>query len=480
MPVGAKGFIGIKKETTWGSRVVGDNDVYLPFTTENITPDIEELISAAQRGVVDEPVSYQGAKKSEGDVVVEVHPESIGWLLRSAVSVGAAPVAAASSQTQIEGCEDAWNESVDGGVVSSIDTDDYKHGSASVKLTVSADVGAGDLLATEIIEGTPLDMTDATHIVLWVKCSVDTNLGDLQFHLDDTAECATPLETIDIDALTAGTWKECTLTIDTPAALGAVVSLGMKYTVDLGECIIHIDRVRMQTTTAAASALTHVFTPSHTDFHADTPLYPVTMEVYRDQGASFEYLGAVINKFNLKFGTTDKILKATCSIIAKEEGTVVKTVNTLETTNPFVWSDAVIKIGGAADNDFENFSFTLDNKCEGKHSCNNAATIRKIRRNGYRTMDVSFTVEFIDRTEYDKFIAGTEQAFEVKWSGVDCEAGYPYSLTLNMPKVRYLTYPINVGGEGAMSVNVTGKCKYSVADGYAALFTLVNLEATYE
>ena len=51
MPIGNKGFIGVKKETTWGSKVSGANDFYLPFISESLIANIEEVLSAAQRGV---------------------------------------------------------------------------------------------------------------------------------------------------------------------------------------------------------------------------------------------------------------------------------------------------------------------------------------------------------------------------------------------------------------------------------------------
>ncbi|GAI73870.1 unnamed protein product, partial [marine sediment metagenome] len=84
MPVGNKGFIGIKKETTWGEKVVGDNEFYLPFASETLIANIEEILSAAQRGVPDEPKSYQGERAFAGDVLIEVHPASLGAILRSA------------------------------------------------------------------------------------------------------------------------------------------------------------------------------------------------------------------------------------------------------------------------------------------------------------------------------------------------------------------------------------------------------------
>jgi len=483
MPQGERGHIGIKKETTWGERVVGDNDFFLPFLSETLTALPEELLSAAQRGVLDEPKSYQGAWDFSGNVVLEVHPTSIGHILRSALGAPAAASAPTTSETVIEDCEDAWNELVDGGVLSGIDATDKKKGSASVKLQVSVDVGAGDILATESMAST--DMTGATHFKLWIKCSVDTALGGLQFLADESVNCGSPLELIDIPALTAGVFTEVTLAIATPAALGAVISIGLKYVTDLGECIIHLDDIRMVTTTAAASAKQHIFTPMQLaaeEFHADCPLFPYTFEVYRDQGDAFQFLGGVVNSMALNFSTTDKILKATCGIIAKNLDSVAATGLSLEATKPFVWENAIIKIGGSQNNNLESFGLTWNNNCIAKYFLNYSNIPGKIIRNGYRTIPVNFVIDFTDRTEFDYFIAGTERAFQIQFIGAACEAGPPafyYTLTIDLPLVRYLAFPINIGGPGRLTCAVTGKAKYDAA-GWALRATLINLKDTAE
>lgn len=141
----------------------------------------------------------------------------------------------------IEDCEDAWNEYVDPDVTSDIDTTDKKVGSASVKLTVADTASGGDILATEAI--TSLNMSDAWQVALWIKCSVDVSAGYLQLLLDDTANCASPLETLNIPALTANTWTRVALPLANPSALTAVISIGIKQVADIGACTIWLDDI---------------------------------------------------------------------------------------------------------------------------------------------------------------------------------------------------------------------------------------------
>jgi hypothetical protein len=478
MSQGNRGHIGLKKETTWGTEQVAD--VFLPFVSETITPEIEDLMSAAQRGIVDEPPSHQGEKKFGGGIVLEVHPASFGHILRSVLGAPAAAVAAGTAELTLEDCEDAWVG--DGGVISSIDPSDKKKGGASVKLQVSADVAGDDILASEAVFS--IDMTDDTHIKFWIKSSVDCDAGDLVIRVSENAAGAsTPeaYEDMNVPSLSAGVWTECTVAIADASDLAAVISVAIIMHTDKGECTIRIDDLRRIVTSAAASTKDHVFTPVQADFSALCALPPYTFEVYRDQtdNKAWQYKGGVVNTLALNFGTGNKILKATAVIIAKEEAEIDKESVALETTDPFKWNQAAIKIATVDHDYLEDFTLNINNQLVGVFSLNESSYIRKVIRNASRTFDFSFTTDFVDKTEYNKFMAGTEQAFQIVFTGAECETGYYYKLQIDIPAMRYTAYPINIGGPGRITVGVTGKAKYSVSDGYAVKMTLSNLEASY-
>lgn len=144
----------------------------------------------------------------------------------------------------IEDCEDVWDETVDADIVVSLEGTDKKVGSYANKFTIAAAASAGDM-ATEAITST--DLSGFTKVYVWIKSTVNTSEGDLQLLLDDTASCASPLETLDIPALTANTWLRAELTLDDPSLLTAIISVGLKYTVDIGACVILLDDVRTGT-----------------------------------------------------------------------------------------------------------------------------------------------------------------------------------------------------------------------------------------
>lgn len=492
MPQGSRGYIGYKKETNWGVDPSGAPTAFFPFISENLTPKIPDLMSAAQRGILDEPKSYQGEKSFGGDLVVEAHPVSIGHILRSALGAPAGEVLAGSTVTLLCDCETKWTGNA--GVISSLDAADKKKGSYSVKLQVTEGLDDPAVLGSFVVTK---NMIGATSIKFWIKCSKITAGGDLVLRVSENALGAdTPeaYEDMDVPILAADVWKECTVTITEASDLGAVISVALLMVTDLDEFEVRLDDIRFLIEDQGSASWTHVFTPMQTkaeEFAAgaqDCPLWPYTLDIFRDEGLPFALLGAVVNTLTLSFSTTDKILKAACGIIAKNMAVGTAGAPGLEATKPFVWENATIKVGGGppasgAMNDLESFSVTWDNKCVPKYFLNNTAIPGKIIRDGFREIPVSFVIDFVNRTEYDYFLLGTERSFQIKFVGAQCEAGPPkiyYTLQIDLPLVRYETYPLGIAGPGRQTVAVTGKAKYSsnVAFACSLLASLTNLART--
>jgi len=152
-----------------------------------------------------------------------------------------------TKKTVIEDCEDAWNESTAANVTSSVDSVVKKTGTNSVKLAVGSAVAAGTILATEVIAST--DIRRKSHIHLWIRSTVNASSGDLQLLLDDTANCASPVYTLNVPALTANVWKRVSIPIPviseatTGAPTQALISIGLKMVTDLGAFDVNIDDI---------------------------------------------------------------------------------------------------------------------------------------------------------------------------------------------------------------------------------------------
>lgn len=151
---------------------------------------------------------------------------------------------AKSIATLLENCEDAWNEGSITGVTATADNTSgyFQVGSNSAKFAVAANAAAG-ILGYETIS--VANITSATHVRLWARSSVAVAAGGLQLLLDDTALCASPLETIDLPAIptTFGT-EPLFVALANPASDLSLVSIGIKQPTDLGAFNLWIDDVQ--------------------------------------------------------------------------------------------------------------------------------------------------------------------------------------------------------------------------------------------
>jgi hypothetical protein len=140
----------------------------------------------------------------------------------------------------IEDCEDAWTPgSIE--VNPSANAIDFVVGSASAQFICTADLTAGALIGVEAI--TSLDLSSYTYVSLWIKSNVALDAGDLQLLLDDTALCASPIESINIPAVSADIWTKVYLEMATPSSCTAIISVGLKQIVDKGAFTVKLDQV---------------------------------------------------------------------------------------------------------------------------------------------------------------------------------------------------------------------------------------------
>lgn len=139
-------------------------------------------------------------------------------------------------------CDTTWSESVDSDVTVTIDTQMMREGSGCVKMVVAAGASAGDVLATASIPS--VDISGCTEVELWVYSTVALAAADLQLLLDDTASCASALESLDIPATTAKVWTRHIISLANPASDTAIISLGAKMVVDKGAFTLYVDFIK--------------------------------------------------------------------------------------------------------------------------------------------------------------------------------------------------------------------------------------------
>ena len=142
--------------------------------------------------------------------------------------------------TSIHRCDAAFDEQVDSDFTVSLDSKDKKQG-ASNKFVIAVGASAGDI-ATDSI--TSLDISRYDYLEGWIKSTVATSAGNLKILLDDTANCASPLETLSVPALSADTWTYVRIQLSTPELDTSIISVGLEYDSDLGACTVWLDDIR--------------------------------------------------------------------------------------------------------------------------------------------------------------------------------------------------------------------------------------------
>jgi len=133
----------------------------------------------------------------------------------------------------------AWTPKTN--VTASVEQDDKKISTGCAKLVI-ADAFTTGIAATK--DFTAINITGFTIVQFWIKSTVALTAGQVQLVLDNTAACATPLESLDIPALAANLWTRVNLTFATPANLTAVISVGINVVTDLGACTIYVSDIR--------------------------------------------------------------------------------------------------------------------------------------------------------------------------------------------------------------------------------------------
>ena len=144
------------------------------------------------------------------------------------------------SSTRIHAADATFAEKTDSDFTQSLDTQDKKQGNQALKLVIAVGASAGDFVTASI---SSKDLSRYDTVEMWVKSTVATSSGNLKLLLDDTASCASPIETLSLPALTADTWTFVRMSLSTPELDTAIISVGLEYDSDLGACTVWVDDI---------------------------------------------------------------------------------------------------------------------------------------------------------------------------------------------------------------------------------------------
>ena len=158
---------------------------------------------------------------------------------RSSIELKGSVIANGVADKTLSNAESAWTALSN--VTSTADGTDKKEGSFSADLSINSTATTG-LIAYEDLSAT-VDLSSVDSIQLWVKSSVAMDANDLQLSLDDTANCGSTLEDINLPVLVANTWKLATVAISDNSDMTAIKCVALTVAVDNGAQVVNLAEI---------------------------------------------------------------------------------------------------------------------------------------------------------------------------------------------------------------------------------------------
>ena len=150
------------------------------------------------------------------------------------------------SFTRIHDCNSVWATNVNSTMPASVDTQDKKQGTGSLKLvTTSAD--AGDIAGTTFASK---NISKYDYLECWVKSTVATSAGNLKIHLHSAAITEViansgSLEALSIPALAADTWTYVRIPLANPETDTEIIAIALEHDYNLDDCQIRLDDIKV-------------------------------------------------------------------------------------------------------------------------------------------------------------------------------------------------------------------------------------------
>ena len=232
--------------------------------------------------------------------------------------------------------------------------------------------------------------------------------------------------------------------------------------------------------TLVGSVYTHSFVPRQSDWGIMAAVPPMTIEIYRtvDVGSSFLYYDLCCDGLTLEVAN-GAFYKATMGIVGGKFQKINKSTPVYKTGKLFTWDQTSITLGGTAVDEYSRMTLKGSNSLVAKATLDGTRFANRVKRNGYRSMEVSGVLLYDDQVEFDKFVARTQQRAIINARGDSITTSQNNALKVDVPQLLYTAFPINVGGPGLIEANFTGKAKFDETSSYMVEFTLTNTQAAY-
>lgn len=232
------------------------------------------------------------------------------------------------------------------------------------------------------------------------------------------------------------------------------------------------------TSLAAGTYKQHVFQCLDSDISSVCVRPPYTLELFRDVTSAQQYAGMNCTMLTLAC-QPNQDLRATAHWIGKTmtHKSRVAAASVLFPTspgNPFTFDTCSISIAGVATDLIEGFNIEIDNQAEAVAALNASTAIARIRRQGPATVKITGQIDFTDISQYLDFVNQTERAFSINFN-----KAASFQCLISLPRVKYTTFPLGMGGRGRQVVSFEGKAFVPTGSVSAIAVTLKNTSLAY-
>lgn len=424
--IGADAIVGIKKETSFGAGGT-PVDTYLELISENIKDAIERIPAPYVFGSRNIHKYYEGAHDVGGPFSIVVNPDNIGLLLFLALGAeaNAAQVLGLTAEVTEITCEADAAGSLSGEYITIDDpTTPYYAwfdvaGKGSIDPAVSGKTG--------IIVGIAEDAT-ATEVATAVAAAIN---GEADFGAGSAAAVVTVTNANDGAATDA-----------TNGDTGWAVS------------------PNVTTQGSGGAAYDHVFTPAA----PAVDLGHFAMEIDRGIDCSV-YTGMTINNFTLS-ATKGSLVTAGFEIVGKQEtdGQTPTGGLTPSTKKPYTFQMGSVKIVDTAVAWVNSFSLTYGNNIDADGGfVLNASPYRAHAYKTTGTLTGTLECEWTAASDEmrDHYIANTPKRIQLIFTSTELvEAGYNYTLSIDIPITHIMGDPPAVSGRDRIAFTVNFEAVY--------------------
>lgn len=248
------------------------------------------------------------------------------------------------------------------------------------------------------------------------------------------------------------------------------LSIGMMISAVLG----------VSSTQAADDAFQHAWQPNVADFDIYAANKPVTY--YKDLGVGSAMIFQDLIGSTLELAIANgELTKCTVGFMGGQLTQQSAISKALPTGRPrWPWNVASVSIGGSAVPELQALTLTVDQSLEASHTINASLYPSRVKRSGFRTMQVEGTIFFDTQDHYQSFLNETEQNLTVFLKGgEEVASGYTEDMTIILPAFRYREFKPVAEGPTQIAVSFTAAAKYHQNSATGLEIILVNTQAAY-